>query len=170
MGRRLLALALGGALLTACAQFRAPGSDECYLVQEAPAPMFHVGFVTPASAGATVSLEPWVFLSAPAVRMDELLPGTFKAQVNTETREILVTGRVKRSVVNPQANCAIPAIAVVPEAATLSLPVVLTATGTYTVRIASESFTTNRPPAQPRPDVPARTYPEPAATRSLVID
>lgn len=173
---RLLALALSGALLTGCVQFnnlfhpKDGTSSDCFTVHEVPAPMFHVAFTSPASAGATVSLEPWVVLSAPATKVDQLLPETFKATVDAARKEIAVTGRVLRTDANPLANCPLPALYMIPQAATLSLPVLLTETGTYTVRIASDSFTTERPPAQPRPDEPAREYPPAEATRSLVIN
>lgn len=149
----------------------APGpSGPCELVQVVPAPLFHVAFTSPASAGATVSLEPWVFLQAPIMKHDEVLPETFAATVDEQKREIVVTGKVRATRPNPEAMCAYPAIYTFPKAATLSLPVVLQATGTYVVRIASESFTTDRPDAIEHPSQPPRVYPEPAATRSLVID
>lgn len=174
--RRSLALVAGGVLLAGCTQFndffhpRDGNSSDCFVESVAPAPMFHVSFTSPASAGSTVSLEPWVLLAAPATKADVLLSETFRATVDAAHREIVVAGQVRRTLHNPLANCPVPAIYMIPTAATLSLPVVLKEAGTYTVRIASESFTTERPPAQPRPDEPAREYPPAEATGSLVIE
>jgi len=175
--KRLVALMASGALLAGCVQLNTLfgpnknwNSPDCMVTSEVPAPIFHVSFVSPASAGATVSLEPWVYLSAPAAWMDEVLPTTFRADVNTAAKEIVISGKVRRKLENPQAACAIPAMYVIPDAATLSLPVVLTEAGTYTVRIASESFTTQRPPEVANPSLPPRVYPPVAATKSLVIN
>lgn len=142
----------------------------CTIASEQAAPIFHVAFTSPASAGATVTLEPWVYLEAPVMVHDAVLPETFAAQVREQTREIVITGKVRTTRPNPGANCAFPALYTFPIAATLSLPVVLPASGTYTVRIASESFTTERPPEVTNPSLPPKVYPAPAATRSLVIN
>lgn len=145
-------------------------SGDCTMVQPIPAPIFHVGFVSPASAGATVSLEPWVFLEAPVMVHDAVLPETFAATVDEQAREIVVAGQVKATRPNPAADCGFPAIYTFPKAATMSLPVVLQASGTYTVRIAAESFTTRRPEEMQHPNDPPKTYPQPAETRTLVIN
>ncbi|MNY73993.1 hypothetical protein D3C86_2129200 [compost metagenome] len=77
---------------------------------------------------------------------------------------------MRRVLPRPGAECALPAMYMIPQAATLSLPVTLAATGTYTIRIAPESFTTERPPAMAHPNEPLRQYPEALATRSLVVE
>lgn len=166
----LLAGACSGPLRFPLGGAPTPAPGECAVVRGMPAPIFHVAFLSPATAGATVSLEPWVFLAAPLMKHDEVLPETFEAKVDAQAREIVVSGQVRATRPNPGADCAYPAIYTFPKVATLSLPVVLTATGTYTVRIASDSFTTQRPESVQHPSEPPKTYPEAVATRSLVIE
>lgn len=143
--------------------------DDCYLTVEQPAPMFYVEAPQTASAGATISLTPWVTLEAPVARSDELLPETFEAHVDHAARTVTLRGSIRRYQANPEGNCAYPAIYMVPKAATHSLAIALPA-GTYTVAIASDSFSATQPPAQPHPGEPATQYPGPQATRSLIVE
>lgn len=147
-----------------------PGDGECFITVDKPAAVFHVSAPATASAQATVSLVPWAFLEAPALTIDKLLPQTFEAMVDAQARTITLSGKMTRVLPKPGAECAMPALYMVPDAATLSVPVVLNATGTYEIRIAPDSFTTQRPPEMAHPNQPLRQYPEALATRSIVIE
>ncbi|HEY9856074.1 MAG TPA: hypothetical protein V6D05_10075 [Stenomitos sp.] len=176
----LLMLSLTSLLVAACADYGRFIDDEkrlsqgnklpCETAGALPAAMFAVEATSPASAGATVSLVPWVFLPAPIMKHDEVLPDSFKATVDETTREIVLTGQVWATRPNPAANCAYADIYAFPKVATLSVPVVLAATGSYTVRIASESFYTPHYWELQSPNEPGKVYPEPTATRSLIIE
>jgi hypothetical protein len=144
--------------------------EDCFVTTDKPAAMFYVSAPATASAQASVSLEPWIFLEAPALTLDKVLPETFKATVDEQARTITVSGQMTRVLPRPGASCAMPAMYMIPKAATLSVPVTLAAPGTYEIRIASESFTTQRPPAMGHPAEPLRQYPEAIATRSIVIE
>lgn len=144
-----------------------PKNENCTVAVERPAPMFYFDAPQVASADATVSLEPWVLLSAPALKVDEIRPASFKAEVDLEAKRVTIRGAITRHEMNPEAECAFPAIYMLPQAATLSVPVVLPA-GTYEVAIATESFTTEKPPYTPTD--PDRVYPGPLATRSLLVE
>lgn len=140
--------------------------DDCTRAVERPAPMFYLDAPAVATAGATISLEPWVLLSAPALKIDEIRPQTFVAEVDHAAKRVTVRGAITRHEANPQANCEFPAIYMLPQAATVSVPVSLPA-GTYELAIATESFTTEKPPYTPTE--PNRTYPGPLATRSIIV-
>ncbi len=141
--------------------------DDCYVAVVRPAPMFYLDAPHVAAAGATISLEPWVLRSAPIAKIDEILLPTFEAKVDLVNQRVTLVGSIERYEANPEADCAFPAIYMVPQAATLSVPVVLPA-GTYEVAIASDSFITEQPPAIPYE--PNRVYPGPQATRSLRVE
>ena len=140
--------------------------DDCTLPVEKPAPMFYLDAPAIATAGATVSLEPWVLLSAPALEIDEIRPQTFVADVDLAAKRVTIRGGITRHEVNPEANCEFRAIYMLPQAATFSVPVSLPA-GTYELAIATECFTTEKPPYTPTD--PNRYYPGPLATRSIVV-
>ncbi|HEY9899611.1 MAG TPA: hypothetical protein V6D00_10560 [Pantanalinema sp.] len=147
-----------------------PNDEDCFVTVDKPAAVFHVGAPATASVQASVSLVPWIFLEAPALTIDKPLPGTFKATVDDQAKTITVSGLMKRVLPRPGAQCAMPAMYMIPQAATLSVPVTLAATGTYEIRIAPESFTTQRPPEMAHPAEPLRQYPAAMATRSIVVE
>ena len=140
---------------------------ECTIVVTQPAPMFYLGAPATASVGATVSLEPWVLLSAPVLIIDAVKPETFEAVVDHAAKRVTVKGAITRHEANPGANCGFPAMYMMPKAATLSVPVTLSA-GTWELAIATDSFTTEKP--QFHPNDPNPNAPGPLATRSIVIE
>lgn len=143
---------------------------DCTFTVEEKAPMFHVAAPATASAGVAFDVVPWVYRSAGSYpKGDEVIPGSFAAVIDTASRTITITGNIRRTNVRPNANCAIPAIAVLPSAATLSVPVTATASGTYTVRIPGEYFTTQTPSLYGLPNEPPNGYPQPLATRSVEV-
>lgn len=147
---------------------RGPGQrDDCTVPVVRSAPMFYLGAPQVATAGATFSVEPWVLLSAPALEIDQIRPGSFVAEVDLAAKRVTVRGSITRHEVNPEAECAFPAMYMLPKAATLSVPVSLPA-GTYELAIAIDSFTAEKPPYTP--SEPNRTYPGPQATRSIVVE
>lgn len=173
-----LALVLGVPLLLAgcSAQFlsflqpgpRTPGNrDDCTRAVSKPAPMFYLDAPAVATAGATFSVEPWVLLSGPALKLDEIRPGTFTATVDLDAKRVTVQGMITRHEANPEAACEFPAMYMLPKAATVSVPVTLPA-GTYELAIAPDSVTTEKPPTTPLE--PNQTYPGPLATRSIVVE
>lgn len=144
-----------------------PSNDDCYVSTVRPAPMFYLDAPATASADATISIEPWVLLSAPVVKIDEIQPKSFEAEVDHDAKRVTLRGSITRYEANPKADCAFPAIYMIPTVATLSVPVVLPA-GTYELAIAADSFIDQHPPVTPiEPD---RIYPGPLATRSIVIE
>jgi hypothetical protein len=143
------------------------GDENCTIALERPAPMFYVSAPATTSAGVTVTLEPWVLLSAPVLKIDEIRPQTFVAEVDHPTKRVTIRGSITRHEANPEADCAFPAMYMMPKAATLSVPLSLPA-GTWEVAIATDSFTTEKPPYHPAE--PNATYPGPQATRSLVVE
>lgn len=147
----------------------AGSGDDCTLTVEQPAPMFYVEAPQTASAGATISVTPWVRLEAPVARSDELLSDSFEASVDHAAKTVTLRGSIRRYQANPKGDCAFPAIYMFPTAATYSLEIALPA-GSYTVAIASDSYTATHPPAQPHPGLPATQYPGPQATRSLIVE
>lgn len=146
-----------------------PGPSPCTITVQQAAPMFSVDAPATASAHATFSLTPWIYLSAGSWGSgDTLIPESFRATVDSAAKTITVTGSIKRINVHPGSQCPVPAIAIIPSAATLSVEASASA-GTYTIILPAESFTTDVPPKVGRPDEPERTYPTPAATRSLIL-
>lgn len=139
---------------------------DCTIAVTQPAEMFYLEAPATASVGATISIEPWVLLSAPALIPDALLPDTFALDVDPVAMRVTVTGSVSRREANPETNCQFPALYMFATPATLSLPVALPA-GTWELAIASESVTTRLPDV--RPDEP-KTFPGPLATRSIVVE
>ncbi len=143
-----------------------PRDENCTIALERPAPMFYLSAPATASAAATISIEPWVLLSAPVLKIDELRPQTFAADVDHQARRVTIRGSITRHEANPEADCAFPAMYMMPKAATLSVPLSLPA-GTWELAISTASFTTEKPPYHPAE--PNAAYPGPQATRSLVI-
>lgn len=173
-----LAVALGATLLiSGCSaellDFLRPRTSkhysdpDCTIAVVKPAPMFYVEAPPAASADTPIALEPWALLSAPALQMDVLRPDTFAAEVDAEAQRVTIRGTILRHEANPGADCAFPAIYMVPQVATLSLEVRLPA-GKWEVAIASDSFTTEHPSYHPNAKL--NEFPGPLATRSILVD
>lgn len=147
--------------------FPPPTGDACLVEAQRPAPIFHLQAPAVASAGVPFTVIPWVVLSAPVQKPDVLLPETFEVRVDHAAKRVTIVGSILRYEAAPKAGCSFPAIYMVPQAATMSVKTVLPA-GTYELAIASDSFTSEKPPA-PHHD-PYRIYPSPQATRSLRVE
>ncbi|MNY31729.1 hypothetical protein D3C86_1659030 [compost metagenome] len=147
-----------------------PNNEDCFVTVQAPAAVFHVGAPATASVQASFSLEPWIFLEAPALTIDKPVPESFKATVDDQAKTITLSGLMTRVLPRPGAQCAMPAMYMIPKAATLSVPISVATAGTYEIRLASGSFTTQRPPEMSHPSEPLRQYPEAIATRTIVIE
>lgn len=74
----------------------ANGAAPASLARELPAPIFALEVPCEAYAGVPFSLNAWVGLTDPLAIHDEILPGTFKAELDPRTQRIVVTGRVRR--------------------------------------------------------------------------
>lgn len=143
---------------------------DCTVTAEEKAPIFRVDAPATASVGVAFAVVPWVYRSAGTYpRGDELLPETFAAAVDTVSRTITLTGKIRRTNVRPDSYCPVPTMAIVPSAATLSVTVTAVATGTYTVRIPQDHFTEQVPPLLGLPSEPPGGYPAARATTSVEI-
>lgn len=157
-GLAVLAVAAG------CAWLGGTPTGSCYTTRLADARLFAVEAPATASANATVSLTPWVSLTASVTKLDQVATPSFKAEVDVAARTITVSGQVVRTEATPGSGCTYPLLAVPPEPASLSVEFTAPA-GTYDIRIPSAFFTSDRPHA-----VPSMKLPEAAATRSLVLE
>lgn len=163
--RRILGLSFLTLLLAPGCNFLGGGQPgSCYTTRMASARLFAVEAPATASANATVSLTPWVSLTAPLTKLDQIATESFKVEVDAERMTLTVSGQVSRTEANPGSGCTYPLLAVVPEPASLSLAFTAPA-GTYEIRIPSATYTSERPPA-----LPALNVPEAAATRSLLLE
>ncbi|HEY9854478.1 MAG TPA: hypothetical protein V6D05_01985, partial [Stenomitos sp.] len=121
MRRLFAAFLLGMGLAAGCAWLGGGQTGNCYNTRLVPARIFAVAAPATASANASVSLVPWVTRLAPLTKLDQLATQSFKAEVDVTARTITVTGQVFRTEAAPGSGCSYPTIAVMPEAASLSV-------------------------------------------------
>ncbi len=169
---RVLIFAFGAAAAAGCdalLPWLGGGDRDCLVTVQIPAPMFHVAAPATASAGVPFKITPWVLRTSGSYpRGDQVVPESFAATVDAAARTIKVSGSISRTNVRPGTNCAVPAMAVLPSAATLSLEVTAPA-GTYTVSIPPENFTTEVPQLFGLPNEPPNGYPPAQASRSVTV-
>lgn len=125
----------------------------CTIDTTKPAPIFAIDVPAEARAGQAFQVTAWVVLSGTVgFNKQSIKPGSFRAALDGGNT-LNVSGEIISPEPNPAANCAFPAIALAPEAATTVVDVAGLPAGEYRVQAGNypETLPTNLQQPEKKP-------------------